>query len=69
VAGNGCHLLRSIGVYWALEAHEFQCMPKLPDMSAAAVKRRKAMTKAAELERAKEPPPVPVVKIRMAKPR
>ena len=44
-------------------------MPKLPDMSAAAVKRRKAMTKAAEIERAKEPPPAPVVKIRMAKPR
>jgi hypothetical protein len=64
-----CHLLRSIGVYWALEAHEYQCMPKLPDMSAAAIKRRKAMTKAAELERAKEPPPAPVVKIRMAKPR
>jgi hypothetical protein len=44
-------------------------MPKLPDMSAAAVKKRAAITLARKAERAKEPPPPPVVKIRMAKPR
>jgi hypothetical protein len=44
-------------------------MPKLPDMSAAAVKKRQAMTLARKAEQAKEPPPVHVVKIRMAKPR
>ncbi len=44
-------------------------MPKLPNMSAAAVMKRKMMTKAQKLERAKEPPPAPVVKVRIAKPR
>lgn len=45
-------------------------MPKLPDMSAAAVKKRKAMTLARLAERAKEPPPPPPVKKpRIAKPR
>jgi hypothetical protein len=43
-------------------------MPKLPDMSAAAVLKRKAITKAQKAERAKEPPVVPVVKVRIAKP-
>jgi len=42
-------------------------MPKLPNMSAAAVLKRKAMTKAEQAERVKEPPPPPVVKIRIAK--
>ncbi len=44
-------------------------MPKLPDMSAAAVKKRQVLTLARKAEKAKEPPPVRVVKIRMAKPR
>jgi hypothetical protein len=44
-------------------------MPKLPDMSPAAVKKRHAMTLAQKAERAKAPPPPPVVKIRIAKPR
>jgi hypothetical protein len=44
-------------------------MPKLPDMSAAAVKKRQVLTLARKAEKAKEPPPVHVVKIRMAKPR
>jgi hypothetical protein len=68
-ADDGCHFLCAIGVYREGEASEYQSMPKLPDMSAAAVKKRQAMTKAAELARSKEPVPVPVVKIRMAKPR
>jgi hypothetical protein len=37
-------------------------MPKLPDMSAAAVKRRKSMTLARQLERAKDTPPAPPAK-------
>ncbi len=44
-------------------------MPKLPSMTPAAVLKRKAITKAQKAERAKEVPPPPVVKIRMAKPR
>ncbi len=44
-------------------------MPKLPNMSAAAVMKRKIMTKARKAEMAKEPPPPPVVKVRIAKPR
>ncbi len=44
-------------------------MPKLPDMSPAAVKKRKLMTEAAQAQRAKEPPLPPVVKVRIAKPR
>jgi len=44
-------------------------MPKFPSMSATSVAKRKALSKAQKLERAKEPAPVPVVKIRMAKPR
>jgi hypothetical protein len=44
-------------------------MPKLPDMSPAAVLKRKLMTEAERVRRAKEPPPPPVVKVRMAKSR
>lgn len=44
-------------------------MPKLPDTSPAAVKKRKLMTEAELARRAKEPPPPPVVKVRIAKPR
>jgi len=44
-------------------------MPKLPDMSTAAVKKRKELTQAEHARRAKEPPPPPVVKVRIAKPR
>jgi hypothetical protein len=44
-------------------------MPKLPDMSPAAVKKRQQLTEAAQAQRAKEPPPPPVVKVRIAKPR
>jgi hypothetical protein len=34
-------------------------MPKLPDMSAAAVKSREAMTKIAKANKPKEAPPAP----------
>ena len=34
-------------------------MPKLPDMSAAAVKHREAMTKTAKANKPKEAPPAP----------
>jgi hypothetical protein len=44
-------------------------MPKLPSTSAAFVLKRKAIAKAEQAERAKEPPAAPVVKIRIAKPR
>lgn len=44
-------------------------MPKLPSMSPAAILKRKIITKTMQAERAKEPPPAPVVKVRMAKPR
>ena len=45
-------------------------MPKLPNPSPAYVLKRRAITKAAQAERAKEQPaPAPVVKVRIAKPR
>jgi hypothetical protein len=44
-------------------------MPRLPSTSAAFVLKRKAIAKAEKAERVKEPPAVPVVKVRMAKPR
>jgi len=44
-------------------------MPKLPNMSAAAVMKRKMITKRQKAERAKEPAPAPVVKVRIAKSR
>jgi hypothetical protein len=44
-------------------------MPKLPNMSAAAVMKRKIMTKVQKAERAKEVPAAPVVKVRIAKSR
>lgn len=44
-------------------------MPRLPNPSPAFVLKRKAITKAQKAERANEPPPAPVVKVRMAKPR
>jgi len=44
-------------------------MPKLPNMSSTAVMKRRIMTKIQKAERAKEPAPVPVVKVRIAKPR
>jgi hypothetical protein len=43
-------------------------MPKLPDMSAAAVKNREAMTKTAKANKPKETPPPPP-KARIAKSR
>lgn len=42
-------------------------MPRLPSTSAAFVMKRKIMTKADQAERAKEPAPAPVVKVRVAK--
>ena len=45
-------------------------MPRLPSMSAAAVQNRKVITetqKAERLEKSKELPPAPVIKVRMAK--
>ena len=44
-------------------------MPKLPDMSPAAVKKRQALTLARKAETPKAPPPAPVRKVRGAKPR
>jgi hypothetical protein len=38
-------------------------------MSPAAVAKRKQLTEAARAQGAKEPPPPPVVKVRIAKPR
>ena len=63
-----CHLLPAFGAQRKLSSRESR-MPKLPDMSAAAVKKRQVLTLARQAEKAKEPPPVHVVKIRMAKPR
>lgn len=56
-------------VLWKANNLETSPMPKLPDMSPAAVEKRKQMTEAARAQRAKEPPPPPVVKVRIAKSR
>ncbi len=44
-------------------------MPKLPDMSQEAVRKRQILTKAAQTERANTPVVVEKPKIRIAKPR
>jgi hypothetical protein len=61
--------LGTIGVYEQRETPGAPSMPRLPSTSAAFVLKRKAITKAEKAERANEPAAVPVVKVRIAKPR
>jgi hypothetical protein len=61
--------LGTIGAYEQGAISGARLLPRLPSMAAAFVMKRKEITKAEKAERAKEPPPAPVVKIRIAKPR